>query len=198
MSAAFATSPEFGQAYGALDDEAFVDLVYANVLDRAPDAGGRAFWLDQLARGRTRGSLMALFSDSPEFVDVTGTVAPESATAGWIRRLYAALLGRSPDDAGLAYWVSEAGRGVSLRVIAARIVETDEFRQRYGGLEDDRFSMGSIAFGNLLGRDIDQLYRDPRYIAQITASGVLPIDLVLGVAGSPEAIARTATMPAAG
>ena len=41
----FAASPEFVARYGALDDGGFVDLVYANVLGRAPDATGRAYWI---------------------------------------------------------------------------------------------------------------------------------------------------------
>jgi hypothetical protein len=40
MSQAFADSAEFRSRYGALDDGAFVDLVYQNVLGRLPDAGG--------------------------------------------------------------------------------------------------------------------------------------------------------------
>ncbi|HEX4901516.1 MAG TPA: DUF4214 domain-containing protein [Acidimicrobiales bacterium] len=63
----FTRSPEFRSRYGALDDGGFVDLVYRNVLDRAPDPGGRAYWLDQLRRGMPRGHLMVHFSDSPEF-----------------------------------------------------------------------------------------------------------------------------------
>ena len=40
ISDAFAVSPEFNLPYGALADPDFVTLVYKNVLNRAPDAGG--------------------------------------------------------------------------------------------------------------------------------------------------------------
>lgn len=69
----FARSPEFVQRYGDLSDTEFLDLVYANVLSRTPDAGGYSFWLDQMARGVSRGDVMLAFSESPEFVVRTGT-----------------------------------------------------------------------------------------------------------------------------
>lgn len=68
VSEEFARSPEFQERYGDLDDAGFVELVYNNVLGRRSDAGGREFWLDQLANGMTRGILMLNFSNSPEFI----------------------------------------------------------------------------------------------------------------------------------
>jgi len=77
MSDFFAASPEFQQRYGALDNQQFVELVYANVLRRTPDREGFFFWLDELDSGRvSRGGLMSFFSESEEFVALTGTVLP--------------------------------------------------------------------------------------------------------------------------
>ena len=73
VSAAFEDSAEFQDTYGSLDDAAFVSLVYNNVFFREPDAGGLAYWLDQLANGMTRGEMMLFFSDSSEYRDFTGT-----------------------------------------------------------------------------------------------------------------------------
>lgn len=66
----FAQSPEFDERYGSLGDEAFVDLVYGNVLDREPDADGRAYWVGRLQAEApvSRGELMLFFSDSAEFI----------------------------------------------------------------------------------------------------------------------------------
>lgn len=69
----FALSPEFIERYCGLDDRQFLDLVYANVLSRTPDAAGYAFWLDRMQNGTSRGSVMLAFSESPEFVVRTGT-----------------------------------------------------------------------------------------------------------------------------
>jgi len=68
----FARSAEFRGRYGSLDDGAFIDLVYRNVFERAADAGGRAYWLDHLRRGMSRGHLMVHFSDSVEFARKVG------------------------------------------------------------------------------------------------------------------------------
>ncbi len=68
VSEEFARSAEFQQRYGALDDAGFVELIYRNVLGRPSEDGGRAFWLDQLANGMTRGNVMLNFSNSPEFI----------------------------------------------------------------------------------------------------------------------------------
>jgi hypothetical protein len=63
----FARSAEFRHRYGSLADGAFVDLVYRNVLQRAPEPEGRAYWLGQLRAGMRRGHLMLYFSESVEF-----------------------------------------------------------------------------------------------------------------------------------
>ena len=58
--------------YGALDDGQFVDQIYANVLERAPDPGGKAHWTGVLGTGVSRGEVMVGFSESPEFIDKVG------------------------------------------------------------------------------------------------------------------------------
>jgi hypothetical protein len=68
ISNQFAAAPEFALRYGYVDDAEFVDLVYGNVLDRGPDAGGRAYWIGLLGKGLYRGQLMTKFSESGEFV----------------------------------------------------------------------------------------------------------------------------------
>jgi hypothetical protein len=68
VSEQFALSAEFQTRYGQADNAAFVDLVYLNVLGRQPDAEGRAYWINQLQQGMTRGELMTGFTESAEFV----------------------------------------------------------------------------------------------------------------------------------
>ncbi len=63
----FINSPEFNARYGQLDNAAFVAQLYANVLDRAPDASGLAFHVGNLATGaNTRANVLVGFSESPE------------------------------------------------------------------------------------------------------------------------------------
>ena len=68
IATVFAEGPEFTATYGELDDAAFIDLVYANVLDRAPEAAGRDFWLGEIDAGRmTRVDVMLHFAYGDEF-----------------------------------------------------------------------------------------------------------------------------------
>jgi hypothetical protein len=63
----FVSSAEFAGLYGnAASDTAFITLLYNNVLHRAPDAGGQAYWLDVLQQGLTRAQTLAYFSESNE------------------------------------------------------------------------------------------------------------------------------------
>lgn len=67
MANVFAHSAEFLATYGALDSPGFVSRLYANVLHRAGDAGGQAFWQAELDSGRrTMGQVLADFSESGE------------------------------------------------------------------------------------------------------------------------------------
>ena len=67
MSANFIASPEFGSSYGTdVSDEGFIELLYANVLDRAPDDPGQAYWQERLAGDFEWPDVLAHFADSPE------------------------------------------------------------------------------------------------------------------------------------
>lgn len=65
--AGFVGSTEFRTTYGDLDDAGFVDLLYQNVLDRAPDTQGRQGWLDAMEDGQSRAQTVEAFVQSAEF-----------------------------------------------------------------------------------------------------------------------------------
>jgi hypothetical protein len=76
MASHFLHSDEFRDLYGAPEDmshQRFLELMYENVLDRSPDAGGFSFWMDQLNSGYGRERLMVAFSESVENVGTTPT-----------------------------------------------------------------------------------------------------------------------------
>ncbi|MEM8823823.1 MAG: DUF4214 domain-containing protein [Pseudomonadota bacterium] len=70
-AAAFTNSAEFQQRYGALDNGAFVQLLYQNVLGRDADAQGLANWTARLEDGMERAQVVRGFSDSQEFKNAT-------------------------------------------------------------------------------------------------------------------------------
>lgn len=81
IAEAFTTSSEFVDRYGDPTDEALVAILYHSVLGRDPGASGIGPFVEELLAGElTRGSLVVAFTDSPEFVAMTGTAAPEKPT----------------------------------------------------------------------------------------------------------------------
>ncbi len=95
ISWSFAASAEFNLAGGRTDAE-FVTYVYDRVLARQPDPGGFQYWLDQLARGLDRGSLVLWFSESPEFVNRTVVAVTGGCYLGDVETSYRCLAANLP------------------------------------------------------------------------------------------------------
>lgn len=127
VSDEFARSDEFIATYGSLTDADFIDLVYTNVLGRSADAAGRAFWIDRLASGLTRGQLMVGFSESPEYIEQT-------RSAVLVESLYQGLLQRSPDPQGFDYWTGVADTGAPVTSLIAGMLSSDEYFDRFDGI----------------------------------------------------------------
>lgn len=125
VSAAFAASPEFTHTYGPLNDTAFVERVYRNVLARAPDAAGRAYWVDRLAQGLSRGDVMVSFSESAENLQATLPSVQVTMT-------HVGMLRRSPAVADHASWVNEikAGR-TTVEALIASVLASPEYAARF-------------------------------------------------------------------
>ncbi|MCR9127871.1 MAG: DUF4214 domain-containing protein [Rhodobacteraceae bacterium] len=78
--AGFTDSVEFQNTYGSLVNDAFVQLLYQNVLGRAGDADGLAAWTALLGSGTARAEVVRGFSESPEFINATA-----EALQSWMR-----------------------------------------------------------------------------------------------------------------
>jgi alpha-tubulin suppressor-like RCC1 family protein len=125
VSEAFAGSSEFATRTRSLSDEAYVRFVFENTIGRAPDAGGLAFWTAKLRFSEiSRGQLMARFSESAEYRQVAGDRVSVIA-------LYAAMLRRTPEDAGLTYWVAERRRVGNSQALAGAFFAAAEYRARF-------------------------------------------------------------------
>jgi hypothetical protein len=95
LAARLADRSEFAARYGHLDDAGFVDAVFTDVLDRAPDAGERSRWLAELGGGADRSELVAELADSAE--NQWRTV-----TRDYVAAAYATLSDRTPGPNDLA------------------------------------------------------------------------------------------------
>ncbi len=120
----FAQSPEFQSRYGALDNTQFVTLVYNNVLGRAPDSAGLAFWKGRLDQGMTRGRVMMEFSESAEYKQAIFSEV-------FVTMVYLGMLRRGPDAGGFAYWVDYMDDGNSGQALINGFLGAPEYRNRF-------------------------------------------------------------------
>ena len=121
----FYNSPEFTSRYGALNNDQYINLVYQNVLGRAPDPGGYTFYKNHLDNGTlTKGQMMIGFSESPEFQNLTGN---ESFVVG----VYVGLLKRTPEPAGLDFYVDLLDGGTARSAIVPGFFNSPEYRSRF-------------------------------------------------------------------
>lgn len=125
VSDAFANSNEFVMTYGSLDNSAFVTRVYQNVLGRAPEPSGYAYWVGRLADGMPRGELMVGFSESAENRQA-------SINSQLIVLAYVGMLHRAPQSSEHARWLADiqAGRANALSLINV-LLQSSEYQARF-------------------------------------------------------------------
>ena len=121
----FAGSAEFAARYGSLGNAEFVTLVYNNVLGRAPDEGGLAYWTGRLDSGElTRGGVMLGFSDSAEYQSIIGNEV-------YVTMMYMGMLRREPERSGFDFWVGYMDSGNSGLDLINGFLGSPEYRQRF-------------------------------------------------------------------
>ena len=83
-------------------------------MKRNPEPAGLAYWIDQYDHhGLTDEHLEAGFIGSAEYIARHG-----GAGAGWVQGLYHDILGRTPAQSEVDYWVSQLQGGVSPPTVA--------------------------------------------------------------------------------
>lgn len=122
----FASSSEFRTRYGKLSNEAFVKLIYDNVLERPYDASGLGFWTRQLdAKRKTRGAVMANFSESNEY-------KRKQAAEVTVSVLHIMLLGRAPNTSEFSTGVAAIEGGQAIAGYAAGLLSSTAYANRVG------------------------------------------------------------------
>ena len=125
ISQAFASSAEFTSQYGSMSNSQFVSQVYQNVLNRAADPGGLAYWTGQLDTSTlTRGQVMLNFSESAEFAAIIGNEV-------YVTMTYVGMLRRAPDQGGFSFWVNYLDQGNSGFALIDGFLGAQEYRQRF-------------------------------------------------------------------
>ncbi|MCB1332914.1 MAG: DUF4214 domain-containing protein [Roseivivax sp.] len=191
----FVASQEFQNTYGGQSSSAFVTLLYNNVLNRAPDAGGLAGWVSLIDSGqRSRAEVVVGFSESAEFIQSTAVGALQYSQTGlqgaWVDdvfRLYNATLGRDPDASGMRGWSDQLAAGRPFLQVVNGFVASTEFTATYGSLDDNGFV--TLLYNNVLGRAPDSAGL-AGWVNQL-ASGTSREQVVQGFAQSQEFINNT-------
>jgi hypothetical protein len=121
ISSTFAASSEFQRRYGSLTNAEFASLVYQNVLGRAPDPSGLAYWTRQLDKGQTRGRMMVGFSESSEYIR-------KQAAAVTVVELWWGMVKRAPTPAEVTGFSARLKDGTPATTIILELLASTEYR----------------------------------------------------------------------
>ncbi|MDH3302881.1 MAG: DUF4214 domain-containing protein [Acidimicrobiia bacterium] len=122
----FATSTEFRNRYGSLSNAQFVNRIYRNVLGRAADESGAAYWTARLNGGMKRGEMLIAFAESTENIRRTSVSARLSL-------LWVTLLQTIPTDAQTDAWASRPATTPTIDLID-EVLASDAYQTRLGRL----------------------------------------------------------------
>jgi hypothetical protein len=110
-------SDEYFNVRAARDNTLYVTTLYQDILGRAPDPAGLAYWVGILAAGGPRAPVSASI--------LTGTEGYQDL----VRSVYQTFLRHQPDSGGLAYWTSQLQSGLRDEDLIASIIGSDEYLQ---------------------------------------------------------------------
>lgn len=118
----------------------FIDRQVQDFWGRRPTTTELNQFRSQMGGGMTAQAFIASLWNHPNHANLVPQIA----------RLYSAYYLRIPDQGGLAYWIGERRRGVSLDAISQSFTRTPEFRTLYGQLDNRGFV--ALVYTNVLGR----------------------------------------------
>ncbi|HYC35640.1 MAG TPA: Ig-like domain repeat protein, partial [Usitatibacter sp.] len=111
-------------------ERSLVTHYYRSILNRAPDAAGKAFWESEATR------LSGLGVDINEtwyvmagyFFNSTEYLAANKSDTAFVTDLYNTFFNRAPDAGGLGFWVSQIQAGLPREVVLFSFMFSTEFR----------------------------------------------------------------------
>lgn len=147
----------------------YLDRAYEGIMNRLPDSGGKAYWLDFMNRGVSYAYIVAGFTNSEEFTNLCASYgiirgdykSPEPrdqnpGITGYVNRLYTKMLGRIYDESGMNYWCGELLKNHSkenlLNIALIGFMHSDEFMNK--GLDDKEFV--KVLYRTFLDRECDE------------------------------------------
>jgi hypothetical protein len=150
------------------DDVRFLTQLFADLLQRTPDAAGLASLGGQLAGGASRAQIALAVQASPEF------------RQSMVQANFARFLGRPADPAGLASLA-----GLPEGPLQATILGSDEFFAQAGA---DNTTFLAAVYQDVLGRDPDPAGQQS--LLQALDRNVSRLQVASAILASPEARSR--------
>jgi hypothetical protein len=114
VEAALLGSTEYVQLHGGTD-LAWIDAIYSDLLDRAADVGGAAYWLGQLQQGVGFYQIALSIADSAEHAAVV------------VANDYFTYLGRGASPSEIAFWVAQSQQGATDEEIVTAFISSAEY-----------------------------------------------------------------------
>ena len=152
-----------------LSDDEFVKRCYRVMMNREADNSGKAYWMDRLAVGMTRLSVVKGFVASNEFTKICqdykvtkgniDTVENRDLNYGvtaFIARCFKSVLGRGYDVNGLNYWTGKIMESANKKEEAANAASSGFFNSNEflnKGLSDRDFI--KVCYRTFLDREAD-------------------------------------------
>jgi sugar lactone lactonase YvrE len=131
------SSAPLTQAIPCGPNGSFVNALYEDVLNRAPDPNGFAFWVAQLQAGISRAQLATAFWQSAEHRGIE------------VDQYYQTLLGRNADAAGRQNWVQQLLAGTDESQVIVAFLTSPEFTAEHA----DNAAFVRALYQILLNRD---------------------------------------------
>lgn len=133
------------------------------------DKGGTTSTLTEVER--------IVFANATLALDIEGN-------AGQAYRLYQAAFDRTPDAAGLGFWIDSMDKGLSLTQIAAAFMTQNEFKTAYGS-SHSHLELVTRFYQNILGRDPEPGGRD-FWVQNLDAGRTGVADVIVAISESAE------------
>jgi hypothetical protein len=176
----FIGPPEFNMRFGALHNAGFVERLYLNVLGKNSEPNGLAYWLNELAQGRSNSDLLIGSAESPENRARTNDVVNAGIVdfnnnMAVVARLYNATLGRNTDFDRAEDWARQIITSTPIDSIVPGFTGSREFQAQHSALADR--TLVEHLYWNTPFDEAD--LTGLNYLAQAMSAGIARPDVVL-------------------
>lgn len=139
--------------------------LYSAYLTRIPDAGGLNFWLGRRRAGWTLSRISSNFAASSEFVRRYGSMTNRQ----FVENIYANVLERSGDAAGITYWTGQLDRKRKSRgQVMINFSESNEYKNKQA-----KNVAAAVVYIHVLGKAPSTAQRTA-FNASLDAEGLVP------------------------